>query len=192
MDNCGAPFKILEACRVLRSSPKFLGRLALVKCAVSEDGDFPESKACNIEIIDGNSGSTDFAGENGIDKDTKREERGLENIGRSVGPSRGRKAEKESLIQNEMYKKRMRLLEEDVRSAQSKTIALQEYNMIKIMAKLFDKGNAGAIKWFENRAEIEMARQLKEMTNQESSVGNSSSNDVSFCIDVIAANETGK
>jgi hypothetical protein len=60
--------------------------------------------------------------------------------------------------------------------AQSKTIALQDYNMIKIMTKLFDKVNADAIKWFENRAEIEMARQLKEMPNQESSVGNSSSN----------------
>jgi hypothetical protein len=71
----------------------------------------------------------------------------------------------------------MRLLEEDVRAAQSKTIALQKYNMIKIMTKLFDKGNADAIKWFDNRAEIEMARKLKEMPNQETSVGNSSSND---------------
>jgi hypothetical protein len=68
-------------------------------------------------------------------------------------------------------------LEEDVRAAQSKTIALQEYNMIKIMTKLFDKGNADAIKWFENRAEIEMARQLEEMPNQASSLGNLSSND---------------
>jgi hypothetical protein len=42
------------------------------KFTVSKDGDFPESKACNIEIIDGNSGSTDCAGENGIEKDTKR------------------------------------------------------------------------------------------------------------------------
>jgi hypothetical protein len=62
-----------------------------------------------------------------------------------------------------MSKKRMRLLEEDVRAAQSKTIALQEYIVITIMTKLVDKGNADAIKWFENRAEIEMARQLKEM-----------------------------
>jgi hypothetical protein len=61
-----------------------------VKCAIIEDGDFPESKACNIEIIDGKSGSTDCAGENGIDKDAKREERGHENIGRSVGRPRGR------------------------------------------------------------------------------------------------------
>jgi hypothetical protein len=89
-----------------------------------EDGDFPESKACNIEIIDGNSGSTDCAGENGIGKYTKREERGVENIGRSVGRLRGRKAGKEALIQNEISKKRMRFLEEDVRAAQSKTIAL--------------------------------------------------------------------
>jgi hypothetical protein len=142
-------------------------------------------KACNIEIIDGNSGSTDCAGENVIYKDTKREERELENIGRSVGRLRDRKAEKELLIQNEMSKKRMRLFEEDVRAAQSKPIALQEYNMIEIMTKLFDKGNSDAIKWFDNRAEIEMARQLKKIPNQESSVGNSSSNDDSFCIDVI-------
>jgi hypothetical protein len=86
----------------------------------------------------------------------------------------------------------MRLLKEDVRVAQSKTITLQGHNMIKIMTKLFDKGNAEAIKWFQNRTKIEMARKLKQMPNQERVVGNSSSSDDSFCIDVIAANETGK
>jgi hypothetical protein len=171
---------------------KVSGGMKRAKFTVSKDGDFPESKACNIEIIDGNSCSKDCTGENGIEKDTKREERGLENIGRSVGRPRGRKAGKESLIKNEMSKKRMRLLKEDVRVAQSKTIALQGHNMIKIMTKLFDKGNAEAIKWFQNRTKIEMARQLKQRPNQESIVGNSSSNDDSFCIDVIAANETGK
>jgi hypothetical protein len=60
------------------------------------------------------------------------------------------------------------------------------------MTKLFDKGNAAANKWFENRAEIEVTRQSKEMPNQESSVGNSSSNDDLFCINVTASNETGK
>jgi hypothetical protein len=44
MDNCGAPFKMLEAWRVLRSSPKFSGELTRVKCAVGEAGDFHESK----------------------------------------------------------------------------------------------------------------------------------------------------
>jgi hypothetical protein len=64
MENCGAPFKMLEAWRVLRSSPKLTDGLMRMKCAVSEDGEFPESKAWNIEIIDGNSGSTDRAREN--------------------------------------------------------------------------------------------------------------------------------
>jgi hypothetical protein len=89
-----------------------------------------------------------------------------------------------------MSKKRMRLLEDSVRAAQSKTVALQVYNMIKIMTKLFDKGNAAAIKWFKNRAEIEMARQLKEMPEQESSVRNSNSTDDSVCVNATAADET--
>jgi No apical meristem-associated C-terminal domain len=192
MDNCGATFKMLEAWKVLRSSPKFSGGLTRVKCAGSEDGDGRESDACTIKNIDGNPSPTNFAGEQGTDKDTKHEERELECIGRSVGRPRGRKAGKEALNQNEMSKKRMRLLEDDVRAAQSKIIALQEYNMIKIMTKLFDKGNAAAIKWFEDRENIEMARLLKELPNKESSVGNSSSNEDSFCINVTAENETGK
>jgi hypothetical protein len=190
MDHCGTQFKMLEAWKVLRTSPKFSGGLTQVSCAVNENGDSPPPEACNIESDHGSPNSTDLAGEYKADIDTKHEKSELGSSGRSVGRPRGRKAGKETLNRDDMSKKRMRLLEDDVRAAQSKAIALQEYNMIKIMTKLFDKGNAAAIKCFENRAEIEMARQLKEMPDQESSVGNSNSTDDSVCVNATAADET--
>jgi hypothetical protein len=88
MDHCGTQFKMLEAWKVLRSSPKFSGGLTQVSCAVYEDGDSPAPEACNIESDHGSPNSTDLAGEYKADTDTKHEKSELGSSGRSVGRER--------------------------------------------------------------------------------------------------------